>query len=74
MRSTVKFLFASIQSLLSVSVIILAVLLRFDVLNIQSVLNIADDAVGFYVAMLIIFGCTFIISGLFLVYEWWETR
>jgi hypothetical protein len=72
-KVTVKFLFAATQSLLAFSAIILAVLLRFNLLGIQFALNIPDAAVDFYVVMLIIFGFVFLISGLFLIYEWWET-
>jgi hypothetical protein len=72
-KVTVKFLFASVQSLLAFSAIILALLLRFNVLNSQQALNIPADAVNFYVVMLLIFGFVFIISGFFLIYEWWET-
>ena len=69
-----KFLFGSAQSLLALSSIILAVLLRFKLLNSQSALNIPDGALDFYVVMLLIFGFIFLIGGFFLIYEWWETR
>jgi hypothetical protein len=73
-KITVKLLFAAIQSLIAFSAIILAGLLRFNFLNSQSALNVGDAALNFYVAMLIIFGFIFLISGLFLIYEWWEAR
>ena len=73
-KITIKFLFASVQSLFAFSAIILAFLLHFDLLGIQSALNIADEAIAFYVAMFIIFGFIFLMSGLFLIYDWWETR
>lgn len=72
-KITAKFLFAAAQSLLASSTIILAILLRFNLLNSQSALNIPDEALNFYVVMLIIFGFIFLISGFFLIYEWWET-
>lgn len=67
-----KFLFAILQSILALSALALAVLLNFNVLNIQSSLNIADQALIFYNAILTIFGVTFLLGGLFLIYEWWE--
>ncbi len=73
-KITVKFLFAATQSLLAISALILAALLNFKFLNTQSTLNIPDAALNFYVVMLLIFGVTFLMSGLFLVYEWWENR
>jgi hypothetical protein len=73
-KITVKFLFAAIQSLIAISAMILAALLNFNFLNTQSTLNITDSALSFYIAMLLIFGVTFLISGLFLIYEWWENR
>jgi hypothetical protein len=72
-KVTAKFLFASIQSLFAFFAIILALLLRFDLINSQQALNIPGGAVDFYVVMLLIFGFVFIISGLFLIYDWWET-
>ncbi len=70
---TVKFLFGLIQSILSISAIILALMINFDVFNIQSLLKLQDNTAGFYVSFLIIFGIVFLMGGLFLVYEWWET-
>lgn len=70
---TVKFLFGLIQSILSISAIILALMVNFDVFNIQSLLKLQDNTAGFYVSFLIIFGIVFLMGGLFLVYEWWET-
>lgn len=69
---TVKFLFGLLQSILSISAIILALIINFDVLNIQSLFKLQNNTAGFYVSFLIIFGIVFLLGGLFLVYEWWE--
>ncbi len=73
-KITAKFLFAAIQSLLAFSAIILALLLNFNLLSIQSSLRIIDEALNFYIGLLIIFGFTFLLSGFFIIYEWKETR
>jgi hypothetical protein len=54
--------------------LVLAGLLYFDTLSIQSMMNLPVEAVGFYVTMLFVFGLVFSISGFFLVYDWWENR
>jgi hypothetical protein len=64
--------FAAMQAIIAIGAIILAVLLKFDVLNIQSALNISIAAVGFYIVILSIFGFSFLTSAAFLIYEWWE--
>jgi ABC-type Na+ efflux pump permease subunit len=73
-KITVKFLFAATQSLIAFSALILAALLNFNLLNTQTSLNIHSQALSFYVVMIIIFGVTFLISALFLIYDWWENR
>ena len=73
-KVTVKFLFSITQSIIAFSAIILALFLNFNFFDAQKALNIPDKAISFYVTMLIIFGITFLISGLFLIYEWWENR
>jgi hypothetical protein len=71
-KITVKFVFAAAQGILAISAIVLAGLLYFDALSIPTALGISALAVNFYAAMLAIFGVTFLISALFLIYEWWE--
>jgi hypothetical protein len=73
-KITVIFLFAATQSLIASSALILAAMLNFNILNTQLLLGIPNDALSFYVVTLIIFGITFLISGFFLIYEWWEDR
>ena len=69
-----KFFFGLVQSIIASSAIILAVLMHFNLLNIQLLLDIPKEALNFYVAMFLLFGFVFLISGLFLIYEWWENR
>jgi hypothetical protein len=71
---TLKLIFASVQSFIAFSALVLAGLLYFDTLSIQSMMNLPVEAVGFYVTMLFVFGLVFSISGFFLVYDWWENR
>jgi hypothetical protein len=73
-KITVKLLFAAMQSFIAFSALILAAILNFNLLNTQKSLNIPSQALNFYVVMIIIFGVTFLISALFLIYDWWENR
>jgi hypothetical protein len=61
------------QGITAVVMIILAISLQFNFFNSQTVLNAPQDAISFYVVVLAIFGFVFLISGLFLIYEWWES-
>ena len=73
-KITVKFLFAATQILIALSILIVAVLLNFNLLNTRLSLNIPNQALNFYVVMLTVFGVTFLISGFLIIYEWWEKR
>jgi hypothetical protein len=73
-KITVKFLFAATQSIIAFSALILAALLNFNLFDAQSSLRIPDQALSFYIVMMIIFGVTFLISAFFLIYDWWENR
>jgi ABC-type nickel/cobalt efflux system permease component RcnA len=70
---TVQFLFAVMQGITAVAMIILAISLQFNFFNSQTALNAPQDAISFYVVVLAIFGFVFLTSGLFLIYEWWES-
>ena len=70
----VKLLFGATQTLISFSTIVLAVLVEFNFLNLQNSLNILDENLNFYVLVLFGIGLVFFVGGLFLVYDWWETR
>jgi ABC-type Na+ efflux pump permease subunit len=71
-KVTVKFLFAVTQSLIAFLALILSALLNFNAFNAQTALNIPIQAVSFWVAALLIFGVTFMASGFYLIYEWWD--
>jgi hypothetical protein len=69
--STLKLFFAVSQSFLALAAFILGLLLHFNVLE-ASLLNLPDQTQSLYVLWLGIFGAVFLISGLFLFYEWRE--
>ena len=73
-KITVEFLFAVIQSIFAVLALILSLLLYFNLLNVQSSLNIPNEALTFYIVMFLLFGFIFLSSGLFLIYEWYELQ
>jgi hypothetical protein len=70
----VKLFFGATQTLISFSTIVLAVLVEFNFLNLQNSLNILNENLNFYVLVLFGIGIVFFVGGLFLVYDWWETR
>ncbi|MCW4029004.1 MAG: hypothetical protein NWE92_05080 [Candidatus Bathyarchaeota archaeon] len=72
-KVTVRFIFAAVQGILTIATLFLAVLLYFNVLSIPTALGIPAGALNFYIVMFTIFGVTFLISALFLLYDWWET-
>jgi hypothetical protein len=73
-RITVKFIVAAAQSLIALLALFLAIFLHFNLADIQTFLGVPDLAVNFYAVMLIVFGFVFLISGLFLVFDWWEAQ
>ena len=72
-KITIKLVFGSIQALSSLVAILLAILLRFNVFDMQAVLGTSVAAINFYIMFLLVFGFVFIVAGLFLVYDWWES-
>ena len=62
------------QSVTALSTLIFACVLYFDLFNVQASLNISAQHLYFYVLTLLIFGFLSLTSGLFLVYEWLESR
>jgi hypothetical protein len=56
------------------SAIVLALLLKFDIFDFQFSTSISGDALNFYVLFLLILGFVSVVGGLFLVYDWWESR
>ena len=70
----VKLVFGSVQTILALLAIILALFLKFNVFNVQSSMNIQIEGLNFYVMILLALGFVFAVSGLFLVYDWLESR
>lgn len=62
------------QSIIALSTLIFACCLYFNLFNLQKLLNIVAEHLYFYVSTLLVFGFFSLISGLFLVYEWLESR
>lgn len=63
-----------IQSLMAVLTIIFAGILYFNFFDIQTLLNEAADSIYFNLLALLTFGFLSLMSGLFLVSEWLESR
>lgn len=72
-KITIKLVFGAIQVILSVVAILLSILFRFNAFDVQAALNGSVAAVNFYIMSLLVFGFVFVVSGLFLVYDWWES-
>jgi hypothetical protein len=73
-KITVKLIFGVAQALLASSCIVLALFLRSDLFNAQSSLSIGGEVLNFYVMILLALGLVLVLGGLFLVYDWWESR
>jgi uncharacterized metal-binding protein len=71
-RLFTKLVLAVLQIAIAISAIAGAILLKFNILNLQ-IPNFAETS-NFYVSFFIVFGIVFIISGLFLVYDWRESK
>ncbi|MCW4006859.1 MAG: hypothetical protein NWF04_09775 [Candidatus Bathyarchaeota archaeon] len=69
---TIKFLFGSAQALLACSTIALALALQFGFFDPQ-VWSISQDALDFYVVVLLGVGVVLLIGGLFVLYDSWES-
>jgi hypothetical protein len=71
-KITVKLIFAGAQSTLAFGTLILALLIHFNVLN-ATMLNIHEGTQSLYALWLGLFSVILLISGIFLLYEWWES-
>ena len=71
-KITIKLAFGALQFILALSTILVALLLKFNLFNLQSMLGDSLDCVNFYVVFLLAFGFVFVVSGFFLIYDWWE--
>lgn len=63
-----------IQSIMAVLTVIFACCLYFNFFGVQTWLNLTVEFYPFHVLVLLVFGFFSIISGLFLVHEWLESR
>jgi hypothetical protein len=72
-KITVKLVFGAGQALLASSYIVLALFLKFNLLNVQASLSIPRAALNFYVVILLALGFVLVMGGLFLVFDWWES-
>lgn len=70
-KITIKLIFAGAQSTLAFGTLVLALLIHFNVLT-AAMLNIPDGTQSLYALWLGLFSVILLISGIFLIYEWWE--
>jgi uncharacterized membrane protein len=70
-KVTVKLVFAGTQSVLAFCALIVALLMHFNILD-AAMLNIPDGTQSLYALWLALFSVILLISGVFLIYEWWE--
>lgn len=73
-KVTLRLLFGAAQVALALLIIAVALDLKFNIFDVQTMFNISQDAVNYYVVLLLAFGIIFLIGGFFLVYDWWESR
>jgi ABC-type lipoprotein release transport system permease subunit len=71
---TTRAFFGALQSAIAFVYIILALILSLNAFNVQSAFNITAEALNFDVAVLLAVGFVSLAGGLFLVYDWWESR
>jgi hypothetical protein len=72
-KISLKLIFGVVQGLMSLSAIALALILKFNIFDAQSSLNILLETLNFDVAALLLVGIIFLIAALFLIYDWWES-
>jgi len=73
-RGTLAIVVGLMQSVIAALVFIFACSLYFNFFGVQGQLNGAIESCHFHVLVLLVFGFFSIIGGLFLVYEWLESR
>jgi hypothetical protein len=73
-KISLKLMFGAVQGLMSFSAIVLALILKFNIFNAQSSLNILQETLNFDVTILLLSGIIFLIAALFLIYDWWESQ
>ena len=73
-RGTLAMIVGLMQSVIAALLFIFACSLYFNFFGVQGQLNGTVESFHFRVLVLLVFGFFSIISGLFLVYEWLESR
>jgi hypothetical protein len=73
-KITVQLLFGAGQIVVAFAYIFLALLLKLNLLNIQALSNIQAETVDFYTVIFLTVGFVLILGGLFLVFDWRESR
>jgi hypothetical protein len=73
-KITVKLVFGAGQALLAFSFIVLALFLKFNLFNFQASMNIPNEALNFYVVILLALGFVLVVGGIFLVFDWVASR
>jgi hypothetical protein len=72
-KLTVKAVAGLVQTILALIAIIIGFVLKFNLLDVQSQLNFPIEDLNFYFLLFLIIGAVSILSGAFLIYDWWET-
>jgi hypothetical protein len=65
-------MFGIAQGVIGVLSLILAVLLFLNLLKVQTVFNVPPELLPFYLLILGLFSIFSVISGFFLIREWWR--
>jgi len=73
-RGTLAIVVGLMQSVTAALVFIFACCLYFNFFGVQERLNVTAESCHIHVLVLLVFGFLSIISGVFLVYEWLESR
>jgi len=73
-RRALAMIVGVVQITMAVLAVIFACIIYFNVFGFQTGLNVAVESCYFHVLVLFVFSLFSIISGLFLVHEWLESR
>jgi hypothetical protein len=73
-RRTLVAIVGITQSILAVLTVLFALILYFNFFDIRTLLNVAVESPGLHALALFVFGFFSLVSGLFLIYEWAESR
>jgi hypothetical protein len=73
-RRTLAVIFGITQSVIAVLTVLFAFILYFNFFDIRTLLNVAVESPDLHALALFFFGFFSLVSGLFLIYEWAESR